>query len=210
MKQKDVPAVNRDQIVRAALALIDREGLDRFNLAGVAGQVGITAASLYYHVADKADLLASVARHLLEGAARSMPARRGSWAEVLIATSLDVRRSILRHPKAAPLLLQYPPRHLVAEGYERSLLMLEAAGVSKSDALQICIGMEHITWGSTLLAAAALSSGLPPLPSLDPTQVEGLAGSRRKADEALFLRTCRAFLAGFAAKDASADGRDPS
>lgn len=196
VKQKNVPPVGRDQIIGAALAVIDRDGLDRFNLAGVAGLVGITTASLYYYFRDKGDLLASVARHLLEGAASSMPAKRGSWEDVLIATSLDARRSILRHPRAAALLLQYPPRHLVAEGYERSLRLLEAAGVSRPEALRICQGLESITWGSTLLAAAALSGGLPVL-----------AGTDRKAGEQDFIRICRAFLTGYAAmREATVDG----
>lgn len=188
VRQKDRPSVSRDQIVRATLALIDRDGLDRFNLAGVATLVGITPASLYYHFTDKADLLTSVARTLLEGAARAMPTKRGSWEDVLVATCLAVRRSILRHPGAAPLLLQYPPRHIAAEGYERGLRLVEAAGMSRPEALGICQGLESVTWGSTLLAAATLSGGK------GRTNATG-----RKADEQIFVDTCRALLAGFAA-----------
>lgn len=201
MKQKDAPPVDRSRIIQSALALIDAEGLDRFSLSRVAGRIGIASASLYYYFADKADLLAAVARHLLDDAVRHMPAKRGGWEDVLIATSLEARRSILRHPNAAPLLLLYPPRHLAVEGYERGLKLLEAKGVATSEALQICLGLENITWGSTLLAAAALSRGLPAFPSFDPAQLHALAGAtraNRKTDEQLFVQTCRAFLAGFA------------
>jgi AcrR family transcriptional regulator len=49
--------LTRDAIVDAALALLDREGLDAVSMRRVAEELGTGAGSLYWHVANKEELL---------------------------------------------------------------------------------------------------------------------------------------------------------
>jgi AcrR family transcriptional regulator len=54
-------ALTREAIVATTRALIESEGLDAVSLRRVGSALGVTAPALYAHVADKRDLLRSVA-----------------------------------------------------------------------------------------------------------------------------------------------------
>lgn len=54
-------ALTREAIVAATRDLIETEGLDAVSLRRVGAALGVTAPALYAHVADKRDLLRSVA-----------------------------------------------------------------------------------------------------------------------------------------------------
>lgn len=199
MKKKQAPQVDREKILECALAIIDSDGLNGFSLAKVAAGVGITAPSLYYYYSDKAEILLGVSNHIFSRVVQSIPRRRGDWRDVMISVCVDARRTMLKHPKAAPLLLLYPPRHILLEGYERGLRLMEKAGVPPGQRLQISLGLENLTWGAALLAAASLSGGRSSFPPYDPVQYRALATAREanvKTDEELFVADCRAYLAG--------------
>ena len=49
--------LTRDAIVDAALALLDREGLSGLSMRKLAQELGAGAASLYWHVGNKEELL---------------------------------------------------------------------------------------------------------------------------------------------------------
>jgi TetR/AcrR family tetracycline transcriptional repressor len=55
------PALDRDQLVRAALALLDAVGFDGLTMRRLAERLGVQAASLYNHVRDKQQLLTLLA-----------------------------------------------------------------------------------------------------------------------------------------------------
>jgi AcrR family transcriptional regulator len=57
--------MNREQILDAALALVDREGIDALTVRRLASELGVGMMSLYYHVADKDALLEGVAERVL-------------------------------------------------------------------------------------------------------------------------------------------------
>lgn len=199
VKKRNAPQVDRDRILECALAIIDSEGLNGFSLSKVAASIGITAPSLYYYYTNKTEILHGVSNHIFSRVVRSIPRRRGDWRDVLISICVDARRTMLKHPKAAPLLLLYPPRHVLLEGYERGFRLMEKARVPPEQRLQISLGLENLTWGATLLAAGALSRGQSSFPPYDPGQYPALAAAReacRKTDEELFVADCRAYLAG--------------
>ena len=49
--------LTRERVLRAAIDLADREGLDALSMRKLAKAVGVEAMSLYNHVANKDDLL---------------------------------------------------------------------------------------------------------------------------------------------------------
>ena len=113
--------ISRERAARAALDLIDVVGLGGFSLEGVAKRLGVKAPSLYHHFSDKDALLAEVARLLLVDI--NLPGDRAPQDPLdrLVSIAVAVRRSILHHANAAPLLLQFFPRHLLLSSYELSL-----------------------------------------------------------------------------------------
>ncbi|HEY6597406.1 MAG TPA: TetR family transcriptional regulator, partial [Asanoa sp.] len=50
-------ALNRERVVRAAVALADEAGLEALSMRKLGQRLGVEAMSLYNHVANKDDLL---------------------------------------------------------------------------------------------------------------------------------------------------------
>ena len=59
--------LSRAAVVDAALAMIDRDGLDAVTMPKLAQHLGVGTMSLYRHVSDKDDLIAAVAEQVMGG-----------------------------------------------------------------------------------------------------------------------------------------------
>ena len=55
--QTDRIPLSRDRVLAAAVELADRDGIDSLTMRALASDLGVEAMSLYYHVANKEDLL---------------------------------------------------------------------------------------------------------------------------------------------------------
>src|SRR5919205_1977617 len=55
------PSIDRERLVREALALLDAVGFDGLTMRRLAERLGVQAASLYNHIRDKHELLALLA-----------------------------------------------------------------------------------------------------------------------------------------------------
>lgn len=196
--------ITRDGATVAALEIIDRDGLDALSLELVAGALGVKAPSLYYHFRDKAELLAEVARHVLLdlGPAVGGEAVAQDWNEAMVGVCLATRRTLLKHPNAAPLLLQFFPRHITLRGYDHWIANCPYPPQVRMTLLE---GTEKLTYASALFEAAAQARGVPAMPSVDPERLPHLALAQAANPydaEGLFEQTIRTFLAGFGARAA--------
>ena len=96
----------RRQILDAALAIADEDGLDAVSMRSVAARVGVSPMALYPYVGSKAALLDGlVGRLLSELAADQAPA---DWREGLRVLANAMRALARRHPTAFMLLLSRP------------------------------------------------------------------------------------------------------
>jgi AcrR family transcriptional regulator len=127
--------LTRARVVEAALALVEREGLEALTMRRLGRELGVEGMALYTHVRDKADLLDAVAERVLEDL--EVPAGRAApWPE-------RVRRGVLawaalqeRYPRAFPLV--YRPRlatHAVRDLTEELLDALREAGLDERGAV---------------------------------------------------------------------------
>lgn len=101
-KPRAEPALDRRQIVQAALGLLDDVGLDGLTMRGLAKRLGIQAASLYWHVRDKQDLLGQMAEEIC--ASMREPDRTLPWQQQLEALAQEYRRVLKSHRDAARVL----------------------------------------------------------------------------------------------------------
>jgi AcrR family transcriptional regulator len=99
--------LRREQIVRAAIAIADRDGLDALTMRRVAEQLGAGTMSLYWHVRNKDELI-ELMRDQAVGE-QTLKAASGDWRADLATFARDVRRTFLRHPWLASLLGGRPP-----------------------------------------------------------------------------------------------------
>jgi AcrR family transcriptional regulator len=100
----------RDKILRAALDIADEHGVAAVSMRAVAQRVGVSAMSLYPHVASKEALLDGVVDVLLAEQLPTfdpLPADADWWTR-LVAAAQGVRKLAARHPSAFSLLLARP------------------------------------------------------------------------------------------------------
>lgn len=98
------PAVplSRERIRDAALELIDQDGLDALSMRNLARRLGVQAASLYTHFANKDAVLDAVA-NLLTRRVDTSGFDRG-WQAGLTTWGRSYRAALQAHPRAAPVV----------------------------------------------------------------------------------------------------------
>lgn len=126
------PPVPREDIVAAALAIVDGDGLDALSLRALAQRLGSGTATLYRHFEGRSELLAEVADRVLgEVRVDADVAAAANWEDAsreLARTLFDV---LGRHRNAAPLLAQRIPLGPNAMALrERALALLLGRGFS--------------------------------------------------------------------------------
>ncbi len=197
MGRPQKPIISKERATRAALEVIDMQGIDALSLDAVAKKLGVRAPSLYYHFRNKAELLSEVARLILMEAAVPMPEGTAHWREHVVALSVSVRRSVLRHAKAAPLILQFFPRHLLLAAYDNWLAHYD---LPVEQHMVIMEGVEKLTFGSALFAAMSRAQNLDPMPEFDPRRLPHLAQAVQANaldEEGTFKAALERFLAAF-------------
>lgn len=117
------PLWTRDTVIRAALRLADRRGLDALSMPALARLLGCGTMTLYTYVEDKNDLLDSVAQRGLEGLRLERPLP-DSAAGVLVAWGRALRSKLLEHPAVASVFLS---RAVLGEGILRGVEALLGA-----------------------------------------------------------------------------------
>lgn len=196
MGRPEKPLISRDRAARAALGVIDIHGLDALSLELVSQRMGVKAPSLYYHFHSKAELLSEVAKMILLDV--KIPEHApDQWEEAVLDLNVAVRRSILQHPNAAPLLLQFFPRRLLLGAYDR---WIAGCPLPMEQRMVLIEGLEKLTFGSALFEAAYRSQGIEPMPDFDRARLPNLAEAVRLNpldSEAAFIETLRRYLAGF-------------
>jgi AcrR family transcriptional regulator len=96
------PRLNRDLVLRAALELADRNGIDALTMRKLAQELGVEAMSLYHHVANKVDLLDGMID--LVFAEIDLPSREDDWKTALRARAISTHKALVKHPWAVGLM----------------------------------------------------------------------------------------------------------
>jgi AcrR family transcriptional regulator len=100
--------LTRDVIIEAALRVLDREGVDGLSMHRVARELGTGAASLYWHVRNKDELLQLLSERLAEEIALPEP-DPSRWQEQLKDLGRQLRAMAHRHRDGARITLGRPP-----------------------------------------------------------------------------------------------------
>jgi AcrR family transcriptional regulator len=121
--------LTRDAIVDAALALLDREGLAALSMRRLAQELDAGAASLYWHVGNKEELLTLVLDRVV-GETEVPDPDPENWQEQVKEMARQSRRLMQRHRDAAQISLgRIPAGPNSMPVLERYLAVLVAAGL---------------------------------------------------------------------------------
>jgi AcrR family transcriptional regulator len=146
-------ALSRERILRAALAILDQEGLDAISMRRVGEELGVEAMSLYNHVDGKAAILDGIFETVL--AELPPPRRAASWQAALRDRARALRAVLRAHPNALPIFATRPavtPASL--DHVEGVLEVLRSAGFSAPDALRALQVLSAFVVGHTVAGYA--------------------------------------------------------
>lgn len=138
------PALSRAQVLGAALAIIDAEGVDALSMRRLGKALNRDPMRLYRHAASKNALLDGVVEVALSEL--TVPAtENGDWEKVLRRSAHAFRALALAHPHMVPLLVTRPLSTPLAMRPPGSLQLLESlldlfihAGFDGRGALHAC------------------------------------------------------------------------
>jgi TetR/AcrR family tetracycline transcriptional repressor len=97
----------RTEIAEAALALVDREGLDALSMRRLAAELGLGTMTLYGYFATKDELLDAVVARAATGT-RPIQVPDGPWQQRLRTLARAWHRNLARHPSLVQLRLRRP------------------------------------------------------------------------------------------------------
>lgn len=96
--------LDRERIIEATVRLLDAEGLAKFSMRRLAGELGVTAMSVYWYVDTKDDLLElALDRVFGELGIEDDTGAAEDWRTRLRELAALYRALIVRHPWIAPL-----------------------------------------------------------------------------------------------------------
>jgi AcrR family transcriptional regulator len=127
------PRLSREAILRAAVELVDEQGLAALSMRSLASRLGVEAMSLYHHVASKEALLDGIVEVVLDDVAAS---GHGGWRPTLRELAHRYREASRRHPR---VLLLFSSRTLTMPSWRRAvedtLAALRLGGFSDEEAV---------------------------------------------------------------------------
>ncbi|GGO31964.1 TetR/AcrR family transcriptional regulator C-terminal domain-containing protein [Microbispora bryophytorum] len=148
--------LSRDQIVRAAVELLDAEGLDALSMRKLGARLGAGATSLYWHVANKDELIELV---MDEVYATVVLPEAADWREATRVFAYGMRHAVFEHPWSASLIGVVPalgPNALTAS--DRLMGAFVRAGFEGIDVDYAMTAVVSYTLGATIPEVAFLSS----------------------------------------------------
>jgi len=128
--------LSRAQLVSAALGLIDEEGLEALSMRGLADRLHVKAASLYWHVRDRRELVELLARSVLDGVST---AGAGSWRPAVLGTAAALGAALSSQRDAYRILLEVPDALPRSQPHARMKWSLQDAGLAPAAAAEVAL-----------------------------------------------------------------------
>lgn len=140
---------SRDDLVAAALRLLDDHGLADLSMRRVAGELGLQPSALYHHVSNKQQLLGLVSDALLERAFHPGPAT--TWDTRLVAVAAALRDALLAFRDGAELVASTIAFGLGGRApYDALVSALDGSDVSAGQRPTAARTVLHYVLGQTL------------------------------------------------------------
>ena len=147
-----------EEIVEAALGLLDEGGVNAASIRGIAARIGVAPNAVYTYFPDKAAVVRAIVEHLLgqvDHAAFADPDM--PWRRRIELLAVELRERLTAHPGAVGLMIGGPmdgPRALALN--ERLMDVLSGAGLSATDAAKASYLLIVYVFGSIALDVAEL------------------------------------------------------
>jgi AcrR family transcriptional regulator len=95
--------LSKERVLRAAIALADEGGIESLTMRKLAQELGVEAMSLYYHVANKDDILDGIVDAVVREI--GLPSNEVDWKTAIRQSAISAHEVLSRHPWACSLML---------------------------------------------------------------------------------------------------------
>jgi len=142
-------ALTRERILRAAISLADRDGIELLSMRKLGQKLGVEAMSLYNHVRNKVDMLDGMV-DIVFGEI-DLPASGVDWRTAMRTRAISARRALLHHPWAIGLMeSRATPGTATLRHHDAVLGSLRTAGFSIDMAAHAYSILDGYIYGFTL------------------------------------------------------------
>lgn len=154
-------ALNRERVVREAVALLDADGLDGVTLRKLAARLGVRQPTLYWHLPNKAALVNAIGESILEQHFPELvpPQPDERWQTWLINLADQLRHALLAHPDGARVISASHFSLKMAAISELAMSTLVERGVPLRQARVVVLTVERFTVGHVLEEQAPARAG---------------------------------------------------
>jgi len=129
--------LTRERLVGAALDLIGEEGLEGLSMRALADRLQVKAASLYWHVRDRRELLELLAESILDTV---RPAgSRSSWRPAVLDAAAALGDRVAAQKDANRVLLEVPESLACSATYVELKNRLQSAGLQPAEASAVAL-----------------------------------------------------------------------
>lgn len=152
--QRGTP-LTRDEILRVALRLIDRDGVDAFSMRKLGRELQVDPMAVYHHVRDRAAVFDGIVELVWREVSIDDIDARLPWRETTFHVMTQLREVLRSHPNIVPIVGTRPaitPGLLIL--IERLLETLVGAGLRPAEALRLGNCLTVFTIGHALAEVA--------------------------------------------------------
>ena len=140
--------LNRDRVLRAAVALADDAGIEALSMRSLAQRIGVVPMALYKHVANKEELLDGMVDVIVGDI--EPPASGADWKDAVRQRVLSARASLLRHRWASQVIeSRTAASPVVLDHMEALVAAFRAGGFSVDLTHHVMHALGTRMWGFT-------------------------------------------------------------
>ncbi|WP_461174738.1 TetR/AcrR family transcriptional regulator [Arthrobacter sp. Z1-9] len=150
--------LTEEEIMGAALDLLDEGGVNAASVRGIAARVGVAPNAVYTYFPDKAAVVKAIVEHLLGQVDLAVFSDRDvPWRQRIESLALELRERLTAHPGAVTLMIGGPmdgPRALALN--EHLMETLQDSGLDAAEAAKASYLLIVYVFGSIALETAEL------------------------------------------------------
>ncbi len=207
--------MQKEEIIQTAIKLLDRDGLEGVTLRRLATELGIKAASIYWHIPHKEALLDEMAHAILTEhfGHWDLENDQRDWVEWLDTLAHELRAAMLAHREGARVVAGAHPdiAVMLMKLWDLTIRVLYRNGFSYSKAGAITVTVVNFTFGSVIEEQASpplthmnLAEEFPANDTRFPALAAVMDAWRNEENDMLFNMGVRILIDGVRAEAASA------
>lgn len=146
-------SLSKEAVVRTAISLADEKGVASLTMRNLAEKLGVEAMSLYYHVANKNEILDGMFDAVFGEIAFQCDG--GLWKQAMRERAQSLRKVLLQHRWAIGLMESRPsPGEVTLSHHESVIKCLRTSGFSIANAAHAFSALDSYIYGFVMQEAS--------------------------------------------------------